>query len=58
MTLITRTQAASCTDKELHSLLRNLFNALTDSALDDRQENEIHISIETIRAELVRRCTP
>ena len=55
MTLITRKQAASCTDSELHSLLRKLFNELASGRLDPQARQACEASIRTVRSELTRR---
>jgi len=54
MLIITREKAASCTDSELHSLLRVLFNALANDRLDQQTTRCCHASIRTIRAEQAR----
>lgn len=54
MLVITREKAASCTDSELRSLLRVLFNALANHLLDEHAERCCHASIRTIWAEQAR----
>jgi hypothetical protein len=51
MLIISRTKAASCTDSELHSFLRVLFNDLASDALDESSQRCCHASIEAVRAE-------
>jgi hypothetical protein len=52
MTLITRKQAASCTDSELQSLLAKLFNELASGRLDAASQKALNSSALTIKAEL------
>ncbi len=52
MTLITRKKAQSCTDKELHSHLKKLFNALASGKLDAAASAAHQSSIKTIKSEL------
>jgi len=54
MLIITREKAASCTDSELHSLLRVLFNTLADHTHDDPAKRCCHASIQAIKAEQAR----
>jgi hypothetical protein len=54
MLIITREKAASCTDSELHSLLRVLFNTLANDRLDRQTIRCCHASISAIRAEQAR----
>lgn len=51
MLIINREKAASCTDSELHSYLRALFNDLACERLDEAECRCVHASIKTIRAE-------
>ncbi len=55
MTLITRKRAASCTDSELHSMLRKLFNELASGRLDEKTQKAHRASIQTVSAELSNR---
>jgi len=55
MTLITRKQAASCTDSELQSLLSKLFNELASGRLDRSQRKLRHASVQRIISELSSR---
>jgi len=55
MTLITRKQAASCTDSELHSLLRKLFNELASGRLDAKERKVRYASLAAIQGELSSR---
>lgn len=52
MTLITRKKAQSCTDSELHSHLKKLFNALASGKLDAVASAAHQSSIKTIKSEL------
>jgi len=51
MLIITREKAASCTDSELRSLLRVLFNDLANDTLDEIDRRCCQASIQTIRSE-------
>ncbi|WP_439541390.1 hypothetical protein [Hyphomicrobium sp.] len=51
MLIISRNKAASCTDSELHSFLRVLFNDLANDACDESSQRCCHASIEAVRAE-------
>jgi hypothetical protein len=55
MTLITRKQAASCTDSELQSLLSKLFNELASGRLDAVQQRVHLTSARIIGAEFTSR---
>lgn len=52
MTLITRKKAQSCTDSELHSHLKTLFNALAGGKLNPAAKKALQASIKTITSEL------
>lgn len=51
MLIITREKAASCTDSELRSLLRVLFNDLANDTLDEIGRRCCQASIQAIRSE-------
>jgi hypothetical protein len=55
MTLITRKRAASCTDSELHSLLRKLFNELASGRLDGKTKRKLRTAQKLVMAELASR---
>jgi len=55
MTLITRKKAQSCTDSELHSHLKTLFNALASGKLDTAATHAHQSSVKTIKSELASR---
>ena len=52
MTLITRKQAASCTDSELRSLLAKLFNELASGRRDPQARRACEASAQIVRGEL------
>ena len=56
MIIISREKAHSCTDQERSSLLRQLFNALADSRLDDVRRRSCHGSILEIKRAQHPRC--
>lgn len=52
MIIITRTKARTCTDRELHSALAKLYNALASQMLDENNKRSAHASIKAIQSEL------
>lgn len=54
MIIISREKAATCTESELHSHLRALFNTLADGRLKDHQRRSCHASIRAVREERAR----
>lgn len=52
MRKISREFAASCTNRELHSLLYTLFNQLAESTRSKAQQQACHASLQAVRCEL------
>lgn len=56
MKLVSRFELASLKENELHSLMRQAFNALVQSNSDSHERRNALASLENIQAELVSRA--